>query len=250
VTARMTDRHHAAFERWVPEVARQRISELRALPTLTADDHRLLDRLATYPVMRTEVWEKLPPSAKGAEGFIILWVFLAARFAADHRPPLPRRKEEIPRYLQKYPPTYTPENAAAFASMLLDAMKTTSYHAQECWTSQWPAHPHVTLTFENVVSIVEQIGTFYSALDEAHKKFLATISLPDIRKKNARNAREWVFTRLLAHHFQKRFGKPLDPIIAELSAVVFDQDAGVGSSTIRGRRRSAPGAAHSSKKSK
>jgi hypothetical protein len=246
--ARMTDGHHAAFERWVPEAARQRISELRALPTLTDDHHRLLDRLATYPAMRTGVWEKLPPSEKGAENFIVLWAFIGAHFAAACRPPWPRRKEEIPEYLQKYLPIVNSEVAAGYALMLRDAMKATRDHAREAWSPLWPGDSLVT--FEDAVSIVEHLATFYRRCDEKDKEFLAMVSLPDIRKKNARNARELLFARLLAHHFQRRFGKSLDPVIAELSAVVFDQDAGVGSSTIRGRRRSAPGAAHSAQKSK
>jgi hypothetical protein len=244
----MADKRKAAFETWVPRAARQKISQLRAIPNLTENDHRLLDRLATYLAMRAEVWEKLPPSAKGAEDFIVEWVFNAAQLAAAYRPPLPRRSGQIPEYLQKYAPILTPEIADGRALMLLDAMKATNHYAKEAWPSLWPGDRRVT--FEDAVSIVEYLAAFYRRLDEKDKEFLAIVSLPDIRKKNARNAGEWLFARLLATHFQGRFGKSLDPIIAALSAVVFDQDAGVGSSTIRGRRRSAPAAAHSVKKSK
>jgi hypothetical protein len=244
---RMADKHQAAFKSWVPQAARQKISELRAIPNLTESDRRLLDRLANYPVMRTEVWEKLPLSAKRAEDFIVGWVFYAAQFGAAYRPPLPRRRGQIPEYLRKYPPILTPEIALDRALMLVDAMKTTNHYAKEAWPSLWSGDRRVT--FEEAVSIVENLATFYRRLDEKDKEFLAMVSIPDIRKKNARNAPEWLFARLLADHFQRRFGNTLDSIVAALSAVVFDQDTGVGSSTIRGRRRSAPGAAHSSKNS-
>ena len=35
----------------------------------------LLERLATYPAMKTEVWEKLPSEPKDFEGTIIAWAF-------------------------------------------------------------------------------------------------------------------------------------------------------------------------------
>jgi hypothetical protein len=246
--ARTVDKRQVAFEIWVPPTARQKISELRALPTLSDDNRRLLDRLATYPMMRTGVWEKLPPAAKGAEDFIIEWAFIGAQFVAAYRPPWPRRKKQLGEYLRKYPPIFAPENVAAYASMLLDAMKATSHRAKEGWSSLWSGDPRVT--FEDVVSIVEHIATFNRRLDEKDQEIFASVSLPNIRKRNARNAPEWLFTRLLADHFQRRFGKALDPIVAELYGVVVDQDEVVEGSTIRGRRRSTPGAAHSAKKSK
>jgi hypothetical protein len=244
----MADTRQITFEAWVPQAARQTISELLAEPTLSDGDRGRLHRLATYLSMRTGVWEKLPAEARDAEDFIVLWAFLAGYFAAAHRPSWPRRKKEFPEYLRKYPHVFTPESVATHASTLLNAMKATSDRAREVWLSLWPGDPRVT--FEDVVSIIEHLATFYDRLDEKHKEFLAIVSLPNIRKKNARNARELLFARLLADQFQRRFGNALDPIVAELSAVVFDQAEGVGSSTIRGRRRSAPGAAHSGKKLK
>jgi hypothetical protein len=242
----MADKRKAAFKTWVPQAARRKISELRALPNLTEKDHHLLDRLATHTTMRTEVWKKLPPSTKGAEDFIIEWAFIGAQFAAAYRPPLPRRMKQLPKYNQKYPPILTPEDVSAYASFLLNVMKATSHQAKEGWSYLWPRDQR--LTFEDVVSILEHLVTFYRRLDEKQKEFLARMSLPNIRKKNSRNAPELLFTRLLTDHFQRRFGRALDPIVDALSSVVLGRDAGV--ETIRGRRRSAPGAAHSGKKSK
>jgi hypothetical protein len=75
------------FPRWVPQKARDKITELCASPLASSDVSRnMLKRLATYQSMKTEVWEKLPAQPKGFEGTIIFWVFFAyvqfLRFAA------------------------------------------------------------------------------------------------------------------------------------------------------------------------
>src|SRR5262249_3558106 len=131
----MADKNQSAFETWVPPAARQKISELRALTDLADDDHRLLDRLATYPLMRTAVWERLPHTTKGAEDFVIWWAFIGGRSAAAYKPPLPRRAKQIGEHLQKYPYTFDAEDVADSASQLLVAMNATSHHASGWWSS-------------------------------------------------------------------------------------------------------------------
>ena len=240
----MAGKHQSFFESWVPKAAQTKLSELRTLSSLTADEHCLLDRLATYAVMRTEVWGKLPEETKGAEGIIIGWVFFAARLAAAHRPPPPRKKKDLLQYIQKYPSVLDAENAAIRASWLLDAMKATNEDAR----ASWPGNEQ--LTFDEALAFVERLGSFYRRLDDETKALIALISIPKIRKKNANNAREVLFTRLLSDRFRGNFGHNLDPVVSALSALVFDQEAGVGSPTIRSRRRSTPGTAHYVKESK
>jgi hypothetical protein len=69
------------FPNWVPQAARNRITELCESP-LGADkaNRALLERLATYDAMRTEVWEKLPSEPPNFEGEIIVFAFHAYTF--------------------------------------------------------------------------------------------------------------------------------------------------------------------------
>ena len=69
------------FPPWVPLAARRRIIELCTSPKATTDENRqLLARLATYPAMKTEVWNKLPSKPKISEAAIIEWAFTAYTF--------------------------------------------------------------------------------------------------------------------------------------------------------------------------
>jgi hypothetical protein len=240
----MAGKRQSAFEAWVPKAAQQKVLELRTLGNLTADDHCLLDRLATYAVMRTDVWGKLPEEAKGSEDIIIGWAFSAAKFAAAYRPPRPRKKKELLQYLQKYPSIPNAESAAIRAEWLLEAMKATNEDARR----SWPGNEQLTL--DEALAFIERVGSFYRRLANETEALIASISIPKIRKKNAKNAPEVLFSRLLSDRFRTNFGQNLDPVVDALSAVVFDQEAGVGSPTIRSRRRSTPGAAHYIKKPK
>jgi hypothetical protein len=76
------------FPLWVPQAAQDTITELCASPLATGEVTRnLLKRLSTYPAMKTEVWEKLPPQPKNFEGTIIMWVFFSyTQFLRLRRP--------------------------------------------------------------------------------------------------------------------------------------------------------------------
>jgi len=221
----MTDRRRLNFETWVPEAAK---SELQQLANKPDEDHQLLGRLASYEVMRDEVWKKLPAAAQGAEGLIIRRTYAAARLVEAWQ------KIE---HVRKYSSLRTAKKGARLK--LRDAMKRTSGDAGDIW-HLWPGDR--LITFEIALSVVEQLATFYGAADAWYKNVVEmSDQLSRVRKKNAKHARETMFVRWLEGSFRRDFGKPLDPIISALSSVVFDKGGeGAQAPTIRGRRRSAP----------
>jgi hypothetical protein len=224
----MADACRLVFEKWIPDTAK---SELQRLANLPDADHRLLERLASYEVMRDEVWQKLPAAARGAEYLIIRRTYGVARTAE-----LWLELEHI----RKHTSLRTAKKVANFASKLRDAMEETRGDARYFWPSLWSGD--VQITFESALSVVEQLATFYRATDVAYKGIgEASDDLSKLRKRNVKNAREIIFARYLASCFQDDFGKPLDPVVAAISSVVFDKEGeGALAPTIRGRRRSAP----------
>jgi hypothetical protein len=81
------------MQRWVPQAAQSRLTDLLASPRAITDENRqLLARLARYPSMKTEVWEKLPPNPKIPAGEIIEWAFTAYTIFHSLRRPYPKTK--------------------------------------------------------------------------------------------------------------------------------------------------------------
>jgi hypothetical protein len=224
----MADRCRLDFPTWVPGAAK---SELQRLANDPETDHRLLERLASYEVMHDDVWKKLPAAARGAECLIIRRTHAVARIVEAWR------KLE---YVRKYSALRNAKQVARFASKLHGAMKQTSGDARgDFWQYLWRGDGQVT--FEVALSLVEQLATFYRGADVWYKNVGKVNDELALRKKNARNAREILFARLLVDCFQGDFGKPLYAVVAALSSVVFDkQGEGALAPTIRGRRRSAP----------
>jgi hypothetical protein len=60
--------------------------------------------------------------------------------------------------------------------------------------------------------------------------------LPRVNRWNAK-AHQKFFTEHLSAQMKKTYGRPLDSIVATLAEVAFDLHHGVGSETVRGRRR-------------
>jgi hypothetical protein len=180
--------------------------------------------------MRDEVWKKLPAAAQGKEGLIIRQTYAVARLAEAW--------EKI-EYVRKHTPLRTAKRVARLASKLGNAMKQTSADASDNW-HLWRGDGQIT--FEVALSVVEQLATFYCDADVWYKTVEEINGkLSTLHKKAAKNVRETLFARWMARGFQRDFGKPLDPIIATLSSVVFDEKGeGALAPTIRGRRRSAP----------
>jgi hypothetical protein len=228
------------FEKWVPPAARRK---LEALAEQEPGDYSLLHRLATYQVMRDEVWSKVP--AEKADT-VIHEVWARARFAGAWQI-LHRNLKHLPHRLAK--------NAARSAKKLLYDMEQANGDLSLSWPL-WPDDQQIMTSaefpraFETARAAVAKLATFYSRVDEQYKESVEASNELSwvLRKKNQKKARQILFQRLLMKRFQELFGSPLDTVVAAISSVVFDAD--VESSTIRGRRRSAPRAAHSGKSAK
>ena len=208
------------------------------------EEQRLIDRLASHPLMRSEVWQNLPSCARGAEGVIIEWAFVAARMAAAHRPLSALASAEP---LTKATPNLAAEAAAQHASMLLEIMRGTSVEARLWWPSLWTGDPW--MTFERVLALIGQLETFYSCLEQTGRQLAKALALPTARKGSER-APERFFARLLTSLFLGQFGEPFTPIVAALTAVVFEKQQNTGSTSVRGRPRNPATPATARKKSK
>jgi hypothetical protein len=243
----MRHERRLCFERWVPHQARQKLSELYVQNHLTTDDRAILERLAGHPAMNTSVWKKLPHKPPDMQGRIIGWAFSCATVAAAQRPPFPRKKSDLFEYLQKYPPVLTAENAATRALILHEAMVATKIDSLASWRSFWPGDAEVT--FDLALQFIKNIEEFYRRLHADRQALIAMANLPKIRKRRARNASQMYFSELMSDRLTYLYGRPNDAVVAALTEVVFDLEAGVGETTIRGRRRSHRVAEHSGKKS-
>ena len=60
--------------------------------------------------------------------------------------------------------------------------------------------------------------------------------LPRVKRWNAK-AHQKFFTDYLSARMKQTYGRPFDSIVAALAEVAFDLRDGVGSETVRGRRR-------------
>jgi hypothetical protein len=225
----MTDRCRLDFPKWVPEAAKR---ELQQLANDSEADHRLLKRLASYDVMRSDVWQKLPAVARSAEHLIIRRTYAVARLVQ-----IWLQLEDIRKN------SWLPEagKVASLAAKLLAAMKKASpgsdWHV--LWQRVWPGD---RMTFEDALLFIERLEAFYRDADELYEVIVeGSTNISQLRKKNARNASEIVFTRGLTSLFQHDFGRPLYTIVEGLASVVFEKKGeGAMAATIRGRRRSAP----------
>jgi hypothetical protein len=230
------------FQKWVPAAA---CRELESQAEQELADYSLLHRLATYQVMRDDVWSKV--AAEKAD--IVIHQVVACARAAGAWQILHRNIKHLPHSLVK--------DAARSAKKLLHDMEQANGDLSLSWPL-WPDDRQIMTeaefpaAFESARAAVNKLATFYSRVDEQYQEIIAASNELSwvLRKKNQKKAQEIFFQRWLMNRFRALLGKPLDTVVTALSSVVFDQDAGVGSSTIRGRRRSAPGAAHSGKKLK
>lgn len=231
-------------ETWIPEAARRKISEWRARMGLTPEEHRLIDLLASHSLMRNDVWPKLPACARGAEGVIIEWAFVAARMAAAHKPFAAKASTDGG---ERSAPHFAAEAAALHASMLLELMRGASIEARLWWPSLWAGDPW--MTFEKILGLVEQLQEFYTSLDRTGRQLAKALALPATRRGSER-APERFFARLLTSLFLGQFGEPFTPIVAALTTVVFDKQQKAGSSSVSARQRGPAASAAARKKSK
>ena len=226
----MADGCRLDIQKWVPEAAKRELQQLANSPDA---DHRLLERLASYEVMRGEVWEKLPAAARGEEHLIIRRTHAVAIVVLGWQ-----KIEDV----RKYSWLRDAGKIARLASKLLDAMNQASANAadwQDLWQNLWPGDERTT--FEYALSLIERLAVLYRDAAARYEGIAETSTkLSTLKKKNLREAREIVFQRWLASAFKDDFGRPLDQVISALSSVVFDKGGeGAMAATIRGRRRSA-----------
>jgi hypothetical protein len=181
--------------------------------------------------MRSDVWQKLPAAARGAEHLIIRRTYAVARLVQAWQELEDIRKDS---WLQEA------GKIASLAVKLLAAMKKASPGSDWHQLGQrvWPGD---RTTFEEALLFIERLEAFYRDAAALYEVIVeGSANLSKLKKKNAREAREIVFARHLASLFQRDFGRTLDTIVAALASVVFEKGGGGAmAATIRGRRRSA-----------
>ena len=138
------------FPAWLPQMARQRIGELRA--TLEGPDaaagRGLLLRLAKNPVMRTEVWKKLPSTPRGREGDIIDWAFLAYTLFPILPRPWPTTKakwREWAKHREKHSLLTNPAYLSQLAHQLWEEISKLKDDTERYWPSLWEGDRSIKL---------------------------------------------------------------------------------------------------------
>ena len=149
--------------RWTPDAARTAITELLALEGLTARYRDILTRLATYETMKTDVWDKLPPSPPDQQGLIIQWSLEAAYYAAEIRPPKPKTKKALEVWHQKYPPILSAEDVQSAAARLKGIIIEYSGYAAVNWAELWPGDQDTSIY--DAVEFVGCLEEFYRRLE-------------------------------------------------------------------------------------
>jgi len=220
--------------RWTPGAASQRITELLAFD-LTAREREILARLATYPAMRTDVWEKLPPNPPNQQALIIQWSLEAAYYATMIRPPKPTTKKAIATWRRRYPPIIAAEDVQGAAAQLKEMIIQYSPYGAAHWAKLWPGDQDTSI--DDAIKFVEHIEEYYRRLEKKHRAILKAADLPYLRKKGAKNADQVYFGRVMSQRLTALYGRPLDAIVTTLTDVVFDLKSGPGEDIIRGRRR-------------
>ena len=225
------------FPAWLPQMARQRIGELRA--TLDGPDatvcRGLLVRLAKYPVMRTEVWEKLPAEPRGIEGDIIAWAFLAYTIFPSLRRPWPRTNakwREWAKHLEKHSPLTDPAHLSQLSHQLWEEISELKDETDRHWPSLWEGDR--SINSDQVLSILNQLRAFYARMGEEYRILLDT--LPKVNRWNAKSAQKF-FSEYLSARMKDTYARPLDSIVMALTEVAFDLPQSLSAETVRGRRR-------------
>jgi hypothetical protein len=227
-----------SFPAWVPEPARRRIKALREAPPASNGIDDLLERLATYEVMKTDVWERLPSEPKEIQGDIVGWVVFAVSMFPKLRRPPPKKKaewSELLKHYQKYPPLPSAEGISGLADALSDSIRKVKTETDVCWDRLWEGDKSILP--DNVLAILDQLRIFYLRMDAENRAFLA--ALPKVKRWKGDKAKQKFFTEYLSECMKQTYGQPLDTIVAALAEVAFDLPQGISAETVRGRRRTA-----------
>lgn len=220
-------RSYGQMLKWVPPAARQAIEELRAL-TVDCTTRTALDRLTTHLVMKTEVWEKLPPDPKGVEGDVIRYAIFALVRCPRLRPrPKTGKKaawDHWAEHLYKHPPGLSFENYAYFAAQLRDAIGSIPI-------GLWARHSATNPV--QAISVLDAVARCFLSIAREEQELLAGLPQP---------ARwdDWtperLFSEFMSRKLEEIYGQPCDPVVAALTAVAFDRQ-NVSAETVRWRRR-------------
>jgi len=227
-----------SFPAWVPEPARRRIDALSEAPPASNGIDDLLERLATYEVMRTDVWERLPSEPKEIQGDIVSWVVFAVLMFPRLRRPHPKKSSEWHEWLKhyyQYPPLPSGEDMSAFALVLLENMRKIKTETDLCWDRLWEGDK--SIKSDEVLTILDQLRLFYLRMGAESRAFFAT--LPKVKRWKGDKAKQKFFTEYLSECMRQTYGQPLDTIVAALAEVAFDLPQGIAAETVRGRRRTA-----------
>jgi hypothetical protein len=207
------------------------------LPGMKARDLALLKRLATNDAMRT-VWRKL--DAVDSDKIVDL-ILRAEDEARNIRTPLPKQTKDLAAYLQKtrfIPPSFVA--VAVFVEKAVQNMRELEVYARAWLPDLWPGEPD--MTFDRLLLELDATAKFYRRL-HAENRIAADEAdpLPPLpRKRGSKTAKQTYFSRILSNYFQRIGGSPLDDVVGEITAVVFDDASGGPSAeTVRGRRRPA-----------
>jgi hypothetical protein len=247
----MSSADEILFPTWIPQAARNRITELCA-SSLAKDGANLsvLKRLATYTAMKTEVWKKLPPEPKDFEGTIIQWAFCAYTIFHALKEPYPKTKakakwREWAKRLEKRAPLTDPAYLSQLSHQLWEEIFKAKVETESYWPAFWEGDKSISP--DQVLSILDQLRVFYVRMAVEYRALLAM--LPNVTRRNIKSAQKF-FTEFLSSRMKETYGRPLDSIVAALADVAFDLPQGVAGETVRGRRRIGSGPENSKQKTR
>ena len=219
---------------WVPDSAKVMLAQLwREHPK--RNDRDRLHRLATYEVMKSNVWRVLPKEPAGQEGRIVEAAFLWPREAiAD----LVRTGEFPPPAGPKLTWQDKPQNLTTRAMVThLAAVRDGLVKRAPGFAREWPryAEEFELPDFLQIIYFINKVHNAFENLLAEEQDFID--GLPRITKKNARNIPELIFSPMMRVRMIEIYGDPLHVVVTALAEVVFDKTDGISLDTERSRWR-------------
>jgi len=206
------------LESWVPKAARERIEKLWTAPWLTDAGRAKLHRLATYPLMKTDVWGRLPKEPADQEGDIIEWTVRAPRlFWLKHRK-RPKKKAQLIDHLIRKPPITTPDFVMWAACILRDSMWSLRADTGELWHDHWKGDPNIDP--DKALEFIQHVIDFYATYWEIQDQCLA--DLPSVINSNSPKSEQQFTTMLLDTKLHQLYGRRCEKVAAALANVAFD----------------------------
>lgn len=236
--------------KWVPEAASRRLAELMLDPSLRADDRELLERLAIYDAMKTDVWERLPSDPAGVENEIIDWAYYSVTSFSSliptplqlGKPPkkgdLKKPKGDLKKWakiIQERPAGTATDTAVGLAVQLAQAMLERKNEYAFYWPQCWQGDKSITLA--QSIEFVCSLGLFLDRVNKAQQAIVA--ALPPIKRPYSAKTPEIFFTNIMSSRLKVLYGRKLDGVVSALVDVVFNKEEGTAQEKIRGRRRGA-----------